>query len=63
VNICLCICAIDKANLPPLFDFWVPGLEVGGVHEMVGNALIMTGEKPREVDLRLNPLLKEEENQ
>jgi hypothetical protein len=30
---------------------------------MVGNALIMTGEKPREVDLRLNPLLKEEENQ
>jgi Fe-S oxidoreductase len=63
VNICLCICAIDKANLPPLFDFGVPGLEVGGVHEMVGNALIMTGEKPREVDLRLNPLLKEEENQ
>ncbi len=63
VNICLCICAIDKANLPPLFDFWVPGLEVGGVHEMVGNALIMTGEKPREVDLRLNPLNNGEEKQ
>jgi len=63
VNICLCICAIDKANLPPLFDFWVPGLEVGGVHEMVGNALVMTGEKPREVDLRLNPLLNEEDKQ
>lgn len=58
VNICLCICAIDKANLPPLFDFWVPGMEVGGVHEMVGNALIMSGEKPREVDLRLQPLAK-----
>lgn len=56
VNICLCICAIDKANLPTLFDFWVPGLEVGGVHEMVGNALVMKGEKPRELDLRLQPL-------
>ncbi|MGB9771438.1 MAG: sulfate reduction electron transfer complex DsrMKJOP subunit DsrK [Candidatus Kapaibacteriota bacterium] len=61
VNICLCICAIDKANLPPLFEFWVPGLEVGGVHEMVGNALVMTGEKPREVDLRLQPLNIEED--
>ncbi len=61
VNICLCICAIDKATLPPLFEYWVPGLEVGGVHEMVGNALVMKGEKPRTVDLRLQPLQQTKE--
>ncbi len=55
-NILLCICAIDKATLPPLLEYWVPGVEVGGVHEMVGNALVMTGEKPRTTDLRGEPL-------
>ena len=54
-NILLCMCAIDKATLPPLLEYWVPGMEVGGVHEMVGNALIMKGEK-RETDLRGTPL-------
>ncbi|MCB2199382.1 (Fe-S)-binding protein [bacterium] len=52
----LCICAIDKATLPPLLEFWVPGVEVAGIHEMVGNALIMKGEKERETDLRGEPL-------
>ncbi len=58
VNILLCMCAIDKATLPALMDFWIPGVpgapavDVGGVHEMLGNALIMEGEKPRETDLR-----------
>ncbi len=55
VNLLLCICAIDKATLPPLLEYWVPGVEVGGIHELVGNALIMKGEK-RETDLRGNPL-------
>ncbi len=55
VNILLCICAIDKATLPPLLEYWVPGVEVGGIHEMVGNALVMKGEKPRETDLRGTP--------
>lgn len=36
-------------------DYWVPGVEVGGVHELVGNALVLTGEKPREADLRGEP--------
>jgi Fe-S oxidoreductase len=57
VNILLCMCAIDKATLPPLLEYWVSGVEVGGVHEMVGNALIMKGEKERETDLRGQPLL------
>lgn len=52
----LCICAIDKATLPPLLEFWVPGVEVAGIHEMVGNALVMTGEKERDTDLRGDPL-------
>jgi len=56
VNMLLCMCAIDKATLPPLLEYWVPGVEVGGVHEMVGNALIMKGEKDRTTDLRGEPL-------
>ncbi len=55
VNILLCICAIDKATLPPLLEYWVPEVEVGGIHEMVGNALIMKGEKERTTDLRGEP--------
>jgi Fe-S oxidoreductase len=60
-NILLCMCAIDKATLPPLLEYWVPGVEVGGVHEMVGNALIMRDEKNRTTDLRGNPLPGKEE--
>ncbi len=55
VNILLCMCAIDKATLPPLLEYWVPDVEVGGVHELVGNALVMTGEKNRTTDLRGEP--------
>ena len=61
-NILLCMCAIDYATLPPLMEYWVSGVEVGGVHEMVGNALIMKGEKERETDLRGQPLLKKVED-
>ncbi|MCU0691710.1 MAG: (Fe-S)-binding protein [Polyangiaceae bacterium] len=44
VNTLACICAIDKATLPPLCDYWAPGVRVAGVHELVGNALVMDGE-------------------
>jgi Fe-S oxidoreductase len=56
VNILTCMCAIDKANFPALLDYWVPGVETGGVHEMLGNALIMKGEKERETDVRGTPI-------
>jgi len=62
VNILLCICAIDKATLPPLLEYWVPGVEVGGIHELVGNALIMKGEK-RTTDLRGEPFKGKESNE
>ncbi len=52
VNLLTCICAIDKATLPPLLDYWVPGVQVAGIHELVGNALVMAGENDRTVDLR-----------
>ncbi len=57
VNVLSCICAIDKATLPPLLEYWVPDVEVAGIHEFVGNALIMDGEKERDTDLRGEPLM------
>ena len=62
VNLLACICAIDKATLPPLLEYWVPGVEVAGVHELVGNALIATGEKERTTDLRGQALKPNLEN-
>ncbi len=59
VNLLTCICAIDKATLPALMDFWVPGVEVGAVHELVGNALVIDGEK-RATDLRGQPFAAKE---
>ncbi len=56
VNLLTCICAIDKATLPPLLEYWVPGVDVAGVHELVGNALVMRGEKERTTDLRGEPI-------
>jgi len=56
VNMLACICAIDKAVFPALLDYWVPGVETGGIHELVGNALVMKGEKERTTDVRGNPL-------
>lgn len=55
VNMLACMCAIDKASLPPLLEYWVPGVEVCGVHELVGNALVMKGET-RTSNLRGEPL-------
>ncbi len=56
VNMLANVCAIDRATLPPLMDYWVPGVGVCGLHELVANALIMTGEKERTTDLRGEPL-------
>jgi hypothetical protein len=55
-NLLSCICAIDRAALPALMSYWKLPVEVSGVHELVGNALVMEGEKERTMDLRLNPL-------
>lgn len=56
VNRLACICQIDRAALQPLMNFWVPGVIVSGVTELVANALVMKGEKERITDLRGDPL-------
>ncbi len=62
VNMLACVCAIDRAALPALMKYWNPGVEVCGVHELLGNALVMTGEKKREENLRFEPLQNVEED-
>jgi Fe-S oxidoreductase len=63
VNRLACICAIDRATLPPLCEYWAPGVDVSGVHELVGNALVMEGEGKRMKNLRGEPLVQEGEEQ
>ncbi len=55
VNHLAAICAIDRATLITVCDYWAPGVDVTGIHEMVANAMIMKGEKKRELNLRLEP--------
>ncbi|MFC1520956.1 sulfate reduction electron transfer complex DsrMKJOP subunit DsrK [Elusimicrobiota bacterium] len=59
VNLLACMCAIDKATLPAVVDFWAPGVSVGALHELVGNALILKGET-RKGDLRGEPFATKE---
>ena len=56
VNHMACVCAIDRATLTPLANYWAPGVTVSGLHELVGNALIMKGEQKRTMDLRQEDL-------
>ena len=56
VNMLACVCAIDRAALPPLMEYWVPEVDVTGVTELVANALILPGEHKRTTDLRAEPL-------
>jgi [DsrC]-trisulfide reductase subunit K len=64
VNIMACICAIDRAVLPTLMEYWVPEVGITGVHELVGNALVFEGENERTTDLRGEPLagMEDDEN-
>ena len=38
-----------------LMDYWVPGVAVMGVHELLANALVMRGEKESDYGLRGEP--------
>jgi Fe-S oxidoreductase len=60
VNTLVTICAIDRATLTTVCDFWAPGVRVAGLHELVGNALVMKGEKPRTMNFRGEPLAPED---
>ena len=52
VNHMGCICALDRATLPTLMNYWVPGMEITGITELVGNALVFDDEIERTTDLR-----------
>jgi Fe-S oxidoreductase len=56
VNCLANICAIDRATLPPLMEYWVPEVHVAGIHELVANALILEGENDRSTNLRGEPV-------
>ncbi len=52
VNMLSCVCAIDRAALPTMTEYWTPEVDVTGVCELVANALVIPGEHDRPTDLR-----------
>ncbi len=53
VNHLVAMCAIDRATLSTICEFWTPEVRVSGIHELVANALIMKGQTERTQNLRL----------
>jgi len=56
VNQMAAMCAIDRATLVTVCDYWAPGVKVTGITELVVNAMIFEGEKRRTQNLRLEPI-------
>jgi Fe-S oxidoreductase len=56
VNQLAAMCAIDRATLVTVCDYWAPGVQVTGISELVANAMILEGEKKRTHNLRLEPI-------
>ncbi|MFC1596400.1 sulfate reduction electron transfer complex DsrMKJOP subunit DsrK [Planctomycetota bacterium] len=56
VNQLAAMCAIDRATLITVCDYWAPGVEVTGIGELVANAMIFEGENDRSQNLRLEPI-------
>ena len=46
-NFVALICAICKANYPHLMNYWKINAKIGGVHEMLGNALVFDGKEKK----------------
>ena len=44
VNHMACVCAIDRATLTSLVNYWVPAVKVCGLSELVANSLVLEGE-------------------
>ncbi|CAK8723644.1 MAG: putative sulfite reductase-associated electron transfer protein DsrK [Candidatus Electronema aureum] len=57
INTLATICAIDRATLSTLMSYWVPEVQVAGVSELVGNALVIEGENRQELTEGLRTLL------
>jgi Fe-S oxidoreductase len=63
VNRLAAICAIDRATLVTVCDYWAPGVQVTGITELVANAMVLDGEKKRTHDLRQEPVPAVEEGE
>ena len=57
VNMLSCVCAIDRATLTSLMDYWNPNVGVCGVTELVGNAIVLEGETRGELDEGLRTMV------
>jgi hypothetical protein len=57
VNMLACVCAIDRATLTSLMNYWNPGVGVCGVTELVANALVLENENRGELDEGLRTML------
>ena len=57
VNTLACVCAIDRATLTSLNNYWNPDVRVCGLSELVGNAIVLDGEAREELDDGLRTLL------
>jgi Fe-S oxidoreductase len=62
VNQLAAMCAIDRATLTTVCDYWAPGVKVTGITELVVNALKLKGESRRSINLRLEPIPGMEED-
>jgi Fe-S oxidoreductase len=56
VNQLAAMCAIDRATLTTVCDYWAPGVSVTGITELVANAMVLTGENERTMNLRMEPI-------
>ena len=56
VNQLCAICAIDRATLTTVCDYWAPEVQVTGMSELVANAMICEGENDRSINLRGEPI-------
>ena len=57
INTLACVCAIDRATLTTLMNYWIPEVQVAGLSELVGNALVIEGEKRAELDEGLRTMV------
>lgn len=57
VNMLSCVCAIDRATLTSLMNYWNPGVGVCGLSELVANAIVQEGETRGELEEGLRTML------
>lgn len=57
VDMLSCVCAIDRATLTSLNNYWNPEVGVCGITELVGNAIVLEGETRGDLDEGLRTMV------